>query len=284
MKDKLKFIEISYYVLFISFVIVIFIFGFTILNLTKEKKRLNNIIDKQQVRITQLEISNRLRIDLVQERVSVLHRFVKKIYPNYDYQQKFDDAVLEMDNENFNDKLESMPDNLYNAYIETYLIKDHGLQKYQLTIPDTIYPIEKEKGYVTSGSYEFGQWHPYEGRHSGCDINNKEDVQILAVHDGEIYKSFYDQYGGNTIELKFNVIIDDKKTYYFVRYRHVQNIQVRAGEKVKQGQVIASIGNTGKWSFGNHLHFENWMYNGYRWININPFMNSTYGRKYVDKL
>ena len=39
------------------------------------------------------------------------------------------------------------------------------------------------------------------------------------------------------------------------RYAHCWEIKARAGAKVRPGQVVALVGNTGR-SFGPHLHFE----------------------------
>ena len=38
-------------------------------------------------------------------------------------------------------------------------------------------------------------------------------------------------------------------------YGHCNSLNVKAGQSVSQGQVIAFVGNTGN-SYGNHLHLE----------------------------
>lgn len=242
------------------------------------KNKYENTYEKlcnMEIKVNIENKEHEVMLSAINRKVNILHDFLKRMYPGFDYVKKIDEALESNDPK----LVEDLPIDLYNIYVDRYLIGEHGLNKYQIKIPGVIYPVlNPDKSYVT---FEFGLWHPYEGRHTATDINNKEDTQVVAMADGEIYRSFYDVHGGNTIELKCK--INDE--WYFFRYRHIDNLLVKKGDKVKQGQVIAAIGATGNWIIGGrHLHLEVWKWNGKRWVNINLFMNGTYGYKYINKL
>jgi len=258
-----------------------------ILKLEKENKELKAENEKLSRDVTTFDIDQKLKVNLIQRRVTWMHRFLKSMYPGYDYQQKFDAAVDSMDKDDFNKKLKEMPINLLFAYVDNYLIKDHGLKNYKLSIPNTIYPVDPENAYVTDKEYEFGCKHRFEGIHTGTDINNKGEAQVLATYNGIIWSVKYDKYGGNTVELKYNIEVNGKKEWIFDRYRHISNVYVKEGQYVKKGNPIATIGSTGLWVLGGrHLHFERWKLvdpKTNKWININPFMNGTYGNKWKER-
>jgi murein DD-endopeptidase MepM/ murein hydrolase activator NlpD len=93
-----------------------------------------------------------------------------------------------------------------------------------------------------------------EGRvHDAIDIPAASGTPVVAVADGEIVKLFQSDRGGTTI---YQLSVDKKLIYY---YAHLQGYApgLVAGKVVKQGEVIAYVGDTGNAGTGNfHLHFS----------------------------
>lgn len=84
--------------------------------------------------------------------------------------------------------------------------------------------------------------------HRGLDIAAKTGTPIKAADGGRV--TFVGRRGayGNLVEI-------DHENGYVTRYAHCHTIKVKKGERVYKGQVIATVGNTGR-STGSHLHFE----------------------------
>ena len=85
--------------------------------------------------------------------------------------------------------------------------------------------------------------------HSGIDIAGREGSDILAADGGIVIKADDEFSGyGNLVIIQHD---DGTLTYY----AHCQELFVSEGDEVYQGQLIASMGCTGR-STGTHLHFE----------------------------
>jgi peptidoglycan LD-endopeptidase LytH len=93
-----------------------------------------------------------------------------------------------------------------------------------------------------------------EGRsHDAIDIPAAFETPVLAASDGKILKLFHSEKGGTTIyQLGLN---QDLVFYYAHLSRYADGLA--EGDLVKQGQVIAYVGDTGNAGPGNyHLHFS----------------------------
>ncbi|NUT23463.1 MAG: M23 family metallopeptidase [Hamadaea sp.] len=84
--------------------------------------------------------------------------------------------------------------------------------------------------------------------HKGVDLAAPEGTPFTAVHDGTVViAEWRGGYG--------NMIMIDHGNGLATVYGHSSQLLVKAGDKVKAGQVIALVGNTGQ-STGPHLHLE----------------------------
>ncbi len=85
--------------------------------------------------------------------------------------------------------------------------------------------------------------------HSGIDFSAPKGTDVFATGDGVVKKIRHSRRGyGNTITI-------DHGYGYSTFYAHLSKILVKKGQKVKRGEVIGSVGNTGK-STAPHLHYE----------------------------
>ena len=64
-------------------------------------------------------------------------------------------------------------------------------------------------------------------------------------------------FAGFTIETGYVIYIQHENNLVSV-YKHNSELLKNIGDKVKAGEAIAIIGNTGHLSYGPHLHFELW--------------------------
>ncbi len=84
--------------------------------------------------------------------------------------------------------------------------------------------------------------------HEGMDFSAPVGTDIFATGNGTVTYSGWRQGYGETIEI-------DHGFNYATLYAHCSKRMVKVGQKVKRGDVIAKVGNTGK-STGPHLHYE----------------------------
>ena len=86
------------------------------------------------------------------------------------------------------------------------------------------------------------------GFHTGIDFRGKRGEKIYATADGIVKKVFTNGGYGKYILVSHN-------NGYTTSFAHLQTFLVKKGEKIKRGQLIGLVGNTGR-STGPHLHYE----------------------------
>jgi len=91
-----------------------------------------------------------------------------------------------------------------------------------------------------------GRWGK---NHNGIDIPAPKGTKMVSVADGVVV------YSDNGLTGFGNLTVIAHQYGLFSVYGHADKNFTKKGDKVKKGQLIAFVGNTGK-STGPHLHFE----------------------------
>ena len=112
----------------------------------------------------------------------------------------------------------------------------------------SIMPVNTVDYWFSSG---FG-WRrsPFTGLkefHNGLDISSAKGTPIVAPADGTVIKRGYDKYLGKFLKI-------DHGRKIITTYGHLSTCNVSPGQKVKRGDIVASMGNSGL-STGHHLHY-----------------------------
>ncbi len=127
--------------------------------------------------------------------------------------------------------------------IEDYVEKN----KRELSRTPSIMPVKS--GWLTSG---FGyREDPFTGKiklHEGVDFSGSFGEPVFATADGVV------TYGGWKSGYGLMVVIDHGNGYKTL-YAHNSRLLVKVGDRVKRGDIIALMGNSGK-TTGVHLHYE----------------------------
>jgi murein DD-endopeptidase MepM/ murein hydrolase activator NlpD len=85
--------------------------------------------------------------------------------------------------------------------------------------------------------------------HDGIDLRASTGTPVYAAFDGKVI------YSGSKISGYGRMVVLRHAGKLSTIYAHNSKLQVRAGQTVRRGQLIAYSGNTGR-SSGPHVHFE----------------------------
>lgn len=149
-------------------------------------------------------------------------------------------------------KLDIVASQLYvqsKSYDEVFTLAKNKSQ--MLACIPAIIPVKESEirqissyfGYRSDPIYKVAKFH------SGMDFAAPVGTEVFVTGDGVVEKVEKNHWGyGNLVTINHGY-------GYKTNYAHLSKFGVKVGQKVKRGQVIGYVGNTGK-STGSHLHYE----------------------------
>ena len=133
---------------------------------------------------------------------------------------------------------------------ETIYVKALEHSKQQTHLP-AIQPVSQNDLIMISSNFgvRSDPFLFFEQVHNGLDFVAQVGAKVYATGDGIVTFVQYSRTGYG------NEIVMDHKYGFGSRYGHLDQILVKEGEAVKRGQVIGTVGQTGR-ATGPHLHYE----------------------------
>ncbi len=116
-----------------------------------------------------------------------------------------------------------------------------------MTPPPDVWPVDG--GFVTL-EYDEGDIPNGRAPHQGIDLTAAVDSPIVSAGRGIVQQAGWHDDLGNYVEIRHGF-------GYVTVYGHMNSLAVRTGDRVDAGQVIGTLGGTGRVT-APHLHFEVW--------------------------
>ena len=106
-----------------------------------------------------------------------------------------------------------------------------------------------------SSGFSYHRKHPITGQvrpHTAVDYAAPTGTPVMSIGDGTVVSAGWGGGGGNTVKIRHNSV-------YTTAYLHLSRYakDVRAGTRVRQGDIIGYVGATGS-ATGPHLDFRVW--------------------------
>lgn len=94
-------------------------------------------------------------------------------------------------------------------------------------------------------------------QHQGVEFNNPDGTPVMAGLGGTVVYAGPAEQGALTVTIRHDTTVtaEGKRYRLYSTYYHNSSLAVKVGDKVRTGQVISRVGNTGR-ATNDHLHFE----------------------------
>lgn len=147
--------------------------------------------------------------------------------------------------ENISNKVKIQSTSLDNVYRQALENQEF------LACKPSINPLSPADPYWLTSTYGYRN-DPFSGRrtaHHGIDFAGPVGLEIHCTGAGTVIYAQTNRHGYG------KEVVVDHGFGYTTRYAHLHDIHVKQGQKLSRGEVIGTLGNTGK-STGPHLHYE----------------------------
>lgn len=230
---------------FVAAVLLVMIVTFILIDLTPLKQAIKGYPSRES---REAALQNRLRIDSLEQQISLWAFQIGNIQRVMSGREPIDLDSIETLRGNAGEM------DIYNAM---YAHQDSVLRGY----------VEKEAALAGAGDGHTDQiegmkfFTPVKGmvtenfnkaiNHPYIDIAAEENTPVYSILDGTVIGADWTEDTGYVMTIQHtNDLISI--------YKHNDRLLKKVGDKVKVGTPIATVGNTGRLSTGNHLHLELW--------------------------
>ena len=242
---NVHFTKTSFFVAVVSIIVVLTAIVYSIIAFTPVRTFIPGYPDAHSKRAA---IQNAMRIDSLE---NVIFRW--ELYSENLRRVVEGEEPLKIDSIiNAGNRQQPSKDEMAELTLKDSLLRQHVREEEQFGISDRDkrnLPIEglhfftPLKGVVSQG-YD-PAIHPY------IDITAPAGSVVKATLDGTVISDGWSEDTGYTIQIQHDGDI-------ISIYRHNEKLLKKTGDKVTAGSPIALVGNTGKLTTGEHLHFELW--------------------------
>lgn len=119
-------------------------------------------------------------------------------------------------------------------------------------------PIDRTDNWFIDQTYRYGStMGGFFQEHQGVEFNNPDGTPVMAAAAGRVIYAGEAEKGALTVAIRHDTTVTAKGRTYrlFSIYYHNSALRVKVGARVKAGQVISRVGNTGR-ATNDHLHLE----------------------------
>ncbi len=206
-----------------------------------------NIPGYPDAKVRQQILMNYIKVDSLENEIKIRDNYFQKITVLFQGEVPEDDAVNQ-------DSVPKMGEVRFRNYNVDSVFQDKlsdeklnlSLQREQKRLPSiaNIHFFTPLRGLIT------GKFNP-KTEHLAVDVVGKQNARISSVLDGTVI------FSGWTMETGYSIFIQHENNLISV-YKHNAELLKALGDRVKAGDVIAIMGNSGELTTGPHLHFELW--------------------------